>query len=66
MTLWNGCRIYVDIMKGEKLSSIQLANMVHVYWSASSSSRRGGDEVNGVERGDRYLSPLQVSQYLRT
>ena len=41
----NGCRIYmyVDIMTWEKLSSIQVAN---IYWSAPSSSGRGG---NGVQ-----------------
>ena len=43
----NGCRIYVDIMTGEKLSSFYPANIELVYWSVRSSSRRG---VYGVKR----------------
>ncbi len=28
----NGCAIYTDIMTGEKMSLIQIANMELVYW----------------------------------
>ena len=45
---YNGCRINVDIMTGEKLSS--LGDMEFVYWSVRSFSRRGGDVVKG-EKG---------------
>ena len=63
----NGCNctiivIYVDIMTGEKLSSIQLANMELVHWSVRSSNRRGGRQ-RGWKGGNRYFSPLQVSLY---
>ena len=43
----NGYNIYVDIMTGEKLSSIKDANMELTYWSARYSSRREGDGVKG-------------------
>ena len=49
----NGYRIYVDILTGEKLLSIYVANMDITYWSVCSFSKRGGNEVNGV---DRYFS----------
>ena len=39
---------YVDVLTGENLSSIQVANMDLIYWSVRSSSRRGGyGEVDG-------------------
>ena len=38
---------YVDILTGEKLSLIGLANIELVYWSIRSSSWRGGDWVKG-------------------
>ena len=41
----NGCRIYVDIMTGEKIISIYVANNVIIYWLVRSSSKRGGDCV---------------------
>ena len=44
----SGCRINVDIMTAEKFSSIYLAYMELIYWSVSSSSRRRGDGVKGV------------------
>ena len=43
----NGCRIYVDIMTGEKIISIYVANNIIIYWLVRSSSERGGD---GVQR----------------
>ena len=45
--------IYVDndILPGEDLSSIKLANMDLIYWSVLSSSRRGEDRVKGVDGG---------------
>ena len=42
------CRIYVDIMTGEGLSSSYLANMELVYWSVRSSIRSKGDWVKRV------------------
>ena len=45
---YNGYKKYVDIMPGEKLSSIYLANMELIYWSVCSFSRRGWDGVKGV------------------
>ena len=36
----NGYRIYVDIMKGKKILSNMVANML-VYWSVRLSSRKG-------------------------
>ena len=38
----DGYIIYVDIMTGEKLSSIYIADMDITYWSVRSTSRRGG------------------------
>ena len=34
-------------MKGEKLSSFYVANMELIYWSVHTSSRKGGDWVEG-------------------
>ena len=48
----------MDIMTGEKLSSIAISLVIS--WSVRLSSRRGG------EWGDRYFGPLQVSHYLST
>ena len=47
LRLTNGCTIYVDITTGEKLSSIQLANMKLIYWLVRSASRRGRGGVKG-------------------
>ena len=41
----NGFNISMDIMTGEKLSSIWLANMELIYWSVHSSRRIGGNGV---------------------
>ena len=57
---WNEFRIYVDIMTGEKLSSIYLANMELIYRSVRSYSR-GGDGIEGVDRVHGYFSTLSVS-----
>ena len=38
----NGCGIYVDIMTGEKLSSILSCYFPAIYWSVHSSSMREG------------------------
>ena len=50
-----GYMIYVDILTGEKLSSIWLANMDLFYWSVCLSRRRGGDFVKVVDGGHRFL-----------
>ena len=50
-------------MTGEKLSSIELANIELVYWSVLSSSRRGEDGIKGVEGGNSYFSPLEIPFY---
>ncbi len=62
---WPKKIIYVDIMTGEKLSSIKLVNIELIYWSERSSSRWGGDWVNGV-KGGIFFGPLHVSLYYRT
>ena len=54
VSIHNGCRINVEIMAGENLSSKLLANLDITYWSVHSSSRRGGDG------GYRYFNQLQV------
>ncbi len=43
------CRIYMDILTGEKLLSILVANIDVIYWSVRSSIRRGGVEVKGAD-----------------
>ena len=48
----NGYKIYMDILTGENLSSVQLPNMELIYCSVRSSSRRGAD---GVKRGNVIL-----------
>ena len=41
--------IYVDIMSGEKLSSISIDDVKLIYWSIRSFRRRGGeDKVKAV------------------
>ena len=45
------------------MSSIQIAISLVIYKSVRSSSRRGEDEVKGVNEGARYFSLLQVSLY---
>ena len=40
--LLNGYKIYVDIMKREKFSSIKIANMKLIYWSVRKLSKRRG------------------------
>ena len=42
-------------MKGEKLSSIYVANMDTIYWLISFSIRRGGDWVKGVIASYNFL-----------
>ena len=49
----------MDIMTGEKLSSIKVA----INWSVLVSSRRGGDVVKGLKVGwgeGHYFSELQI------
>ena len=41
----------MDILTAKNLSSIQLANMILIYWSVSSSSRKGRDGVKAVHGG---------------
>ncbi len=58
--------IQVEILTGEKSSSIQLDNMEHIYWSVRPSSKRGGDGIKGVDGGYRYFSQLKVLLYHST
>ena len=51
----NGCRIYVDIITGEKLLSIQIANIELIYWSVHLSSRRQLGKGGG--QGKSLYSP---------
>ena len=55
-----------DILPGEDLSSIKLANMDLIYLSVLSSSRRAGDGVKGVDGGYCYFSQLRVLLYQST
>ena len=55
--------VYVDILTGEYLSSIQVAYMDLIYWSVSSSSRRGGYGVKVVDGGYCYFSPMELALY---
>ena len=48
---WNGYIIYVDIMTGWKLWSINVVISTAIYWPVCSYSRRGGDRVKRVVRG---------------
>ena len=56
------CRINMDIMTGEKLSLIQVANM-GITLICCSFSRRKEDGVKGVEGGNRYFSQLHFSLF---
>ena len=60
----NGCRKYVDIITGGKMSSLWVANMELVDCSVRSSSRSRGDEIKEVVVGDHYFSQLQVLLFL--
>ena len=60
MWYFKRCKIYVDIMRGEKFTSTR------IYWSGRLSSRKGGDWVKEGDEGDRYFSPLQSSLHYRT
>ena len=53
----------MDILIGENLSSIKLANINSIYWSVGSSSRRGKDKVKGLDGGYHYFSRLLKSLY---
>ena len=53
--------IYVDIMKGEKFMSIEVANMDIPFGILRSLSMRRGDRVKKVDTGDSYFSQLQVA-----
>ena len=54
-------RIHVDVMTGDKLSSIFVAISPVMYWSFVHPVGRGGNWVKEV-RGP-YFSPLQFSLY---
>ena len=45
----------MDIMTGEKLSSIKVANTIRIYWSGS-SCRRGRYGANGMRGGIDILA----------
>ena len=64
----NGHRIYVDILTGENLSSIQVANMDPNYWSVRSNSERRGTEIKGVDRGNNFFQQagsITLLQYVK-
>ena len=52
----NRYRIYVDIMTGENLSSIMVANIDSTYGSV-------GFPLGGMDGEDHYFSQLQDSLY---
>ena len=49
----------------EKMSSITLVNIEHVYWLIRSSNKRKEDWLKGVEGKNRYFNPMRDSQYKR-
>ena len=51
----NGYRIYVDII------SIYVANMNINYWSVRSYSKRGAEEVTGVDGRYSYLASYRFN-----
>ena len=55
----NGYRIYVDILTGENLASIQLANMDLIYWTVRLFSW-DGIGVKGVEGGIVILASWEL------
>ena len=55
----NGYRIYVDILTGENLSYIQLANMNIIYQLDRSSSKWGGNRVMQEDGGIIILASCQ-------
>ena len=52
----NRYRIYVDIMTGEKLLSIMVANIESTYGSV-------GFPLGGVDSEDHHFSKLHISLY---
>ena len=57
----NGCRIHVDNITGEKLSSnYKVAISTRIYKSGSLSSRRKEDGVNGGHGGYVILARYRV------
>ncbi len=50
----------MDILTGEILASISVANMDLTYWSGRSSNRRGGERVIGVHGEYLYFSQLCI------
>ena len=47
-------------MTGVILSSILVANIVFVNWFVGYFSRKGGEEVKGIDVGYLYVSQLEV------
>ena len=52
----NGCRKCVDIMTGEKLSSIKVAFPPLIYWSVHFFSRKEKDRVKSGNGRDHILA----------
>ena len=55
----SGYSIYVDILTGENLALIQVADMNLIYWLVSSSSRRVKDGVQRVDGGIVILASCE-------
>ena len=55
----------MDILTGQNLSSIKVANMDHIKCPVRSFSGRAGDWVKGVDGRYRYFSQLGLSLYHR-
>ena len=51
-------------MTGVILSSILVANIVFVNWFVGSFSRKGGEEVKGIDVGYLYFSQLKLPFHL--
>ena len=58
----SGCKIYLDIMTREKLSSIYVANMDITYWSVRSSSERVYDNLVQDPSNDISIRTFFFSQ----
>ena len=65
----SGYMIYVDILSGGNLFSIQVANMEDlIYWSVRSSSKWEGDGRKWVKWGDLLFYPAEsvtLSEYIK-
>ena len=56
---------YVDILTRENLSSMYIANMDFIYWSVCLSSRKGSNDVKGMEGGGIVILASYECHFIR-